>query len=118
MALTGSETGVAMEDPEDPLSSDDPDSDADEPLRPATSNAGADDRDDEAVIAANEVAGKEFALAHRLLDQRGFKHKALLESVLNYPHEVCLLLQKGEGVGLSLAWQLMRVLHASASAPS
>ena len=63
------------------------------------------------------MSNKEFPLAHRLLNQRGFRDNALLESVLTHPHEVCLLLQKDQGVGLSVAWQMMGVLHAAASSP-
>ena len=112
VALTGSESGLAHEEPADPLSDDDPDSDDDDgPARPTP----VDDDEDAAVIAANEVAGKEFPLSHRLLDPRGFRSNALLESVLTHPHEVCLLLQKDQGVGLSFSWQMMRVLHAGAT---
>ena len=50
-------------------------------------------------------------------DKRGFRDNAFLESVLHNPHEVCLLLQKDEGVGLSMAWQLLRAVHSAAVAP-
>ena len=79
-------------------------------------NGDGDGDDDEAVIVGNEAAGNEYPLAHRLLDQRGFLNNALLESVLTHPHEVCLLLQKDQGVSLSMSWQLMRVLRTSAAA--
>ena len=62
------------------------------------------------------AAGKEYPLAHRLLDQRGFRDNALLKSVLTHAHEICLILQKDQGVGLSLAWQLLRVLHSASTA--
>jgi hypothetical protein len=94
------------------VESDEEDSDADEPLAPRN-----EEDDDEAAIAANQAVGKEYPLAHRLLDQRGFRDNALLESVLTHAHEICLILQKDQGVGLSLAWQLLRVLHSAATAP-
>lgn len=113
LALTGSDTGVATEDPADPVSSD---SDREDKVTADSSDDEGEascctSSDDEVAIAANQAASKEFPLAHRLLDQRGFKNNALLQSVLHHPHEVCLLLQKAEGVGLSTAWQLLRVLH-------
>ena len=119
VALTGSETGLTAEQPADPVSSDPEDSDADEPPGQAYQAAARrDDGDgDEATIAANQAAGKEYPLAHRLLDHRGFRDNSLLESVLTHAHEICLILQKDQGVGLSLAWQLLRVLHSAATAP-
>jgi hypothetical protein len=103
---------LTSEDPASPVESDEEDSDADEPLAPRN-----EEDDDEAAIAANQAVGKEYPLAHRLLDQRGFRDNALLESVLTHAHEICLILQKDQGVGLSLAWQLLRVLHSAATAP-
>ena len=72
--------------PAAPLAADDPDSSAsedDEPQRRVE-----DDNDDDNIITANEVAGKEFPLAHRLLDKRGFVNVSYLESVLHVPHDV------------------------------
>ena len=119
VALTGSETGLTAEPPADPVSSDPEDSDADEPPGQAYQAAARRDDvdDDEATFAANQAAGKEYPLAHRPLDQRGFRDNALLESVLTHAHEICLILQKDQGVGLTLAWQLLRVLHSAATAP-
>ena len=81
-ALTGSSDGVTQEDPADPLSDDEANSDSD------SEGARRAGDDDEALIAANEVSNKEFPLAHRLLNARGFRDNALLESVLTHPHEV------------------------------
>jgi hypothetical protein len=67
-------------------------------------------------IAANEAKGIKFPLAHRLLDRQGFQHNSTLESVLTQPHEVCLLLQKHQGVGLSLGFQLETVIYEGAIA--
>ena len=107
---------MSAEEPAEPVSSDEPDSSDDEAAGPSPLRS-ADDEGDEAVIAANESAGKEYPLAHRLLDQRGFRNNATLESVLTHPHEVCLILQKDQGISLSLAWQLLRVVHEAAVAP-
>ena len=93
----------------EPISEDEPDSDAEE-VQP-----DEDVDEEEATIAANIVAGKEFPLANRYLDVRGFRNNAFLESVLSEPHEVCLLLQKEEGMSLGTAWQLIKVLHMSAT---
>ena len=112
VALTGSETGLTAELPGVPASEDEADSDADDLNLPVIAVD-----DDEAVIIGNEAAGKDYPLAHRLLDARGFLHNSMLESVLTFPHEVCLLLQKDQGVSLSMAWQMMRVLRDSASSP-
>ena len=115
MALTGNDSGISTEMPAAPLAADDPDSSAsedDEPQRRVE-----DDNDDDNIITANEVAGKDFPLAHRLLDKRGFVNVSYLESVLHVPHDVCLLLQKEEGVGLSISYQMMQVLEQVMSAP-
>ena len=108
LALTGSTEGVTAEEPVDPVLEDDADSDADEIVPNAP-----DGDEDEGIVTANVIAGKEFPLAHRLLDTQGFRSISFLESVLQLPHEVCLILQKTEGVGLSLAWQLMVAMHES-----
>ena len=119
LALTGSAQGVVLDDGPivDPLSDDDTDSsDDEEALQLALRGPHSVSLDnDESIVTANELAGKEFPLAHRLLDARGFLDNALLESVLHQPHQVCLLLQKDEGMGLSLAWQMMRGLHSVAT---
>ena len=118
MALTGSDSGISTEMPAEPLAADDPDSSEDEsPPSGRCQGHAEDEDDDEAIVTANEVAGKDFPLAHRLLDKRGFVNISYLESVLHVPHEICLLLQKEEGVGLSISYQMMQVLEQVMSAP-
>ena len=82
MALTGSESGIAAEAPADPLEVDDMDSSDDEGGAP-----GLEVEPDEALISANEIAGKDFPLAHRLLDQRGFQNFARAPRGLLAPAE-------------------------------
>ena len=45
------------------------------------------DDEDEDQIQANFTANKKFPLAHRLLDDEGFKNNSLLESMLTHPNE-------------------------------
>jgi hypothetical protein len=112
IALTGSETGDTAEEPADGdehVVSDDSDPDEDEVLDSSD--------DDLPQVQANIAANKEFPLAHRLMDSNGFKNNALLESVLTQANEVCLLVQKHEGMGLSLGYQMAGILYDMATAP-
>lgn len=108
ISLTGSPCGRADEEPADVQSSPD--------VTSSESNCDSSEDEDEVVIARNIAAGKQFPLAHRLLDRAGFRNNSLLESVLHSPHEVCLLLQKHSGMGLSLAFQLIVVLQQNTEA--
>lgn len=80
----------------------DSDTDDDEQLLEADS--------DEEQVQANEVANKQFPLAHRLLDDTGFKNNSLLESVLHSCNQVSGLVQKQDGMGLSMGFQMAKVL--------
>ena len=73
------------------------------------------DDEDEDQIQANFTANKKFPLAHRLLDDEGFKNNSLLESMLTHPNEVSCLVQKHEGMGLSLGYQMAMVLHSGST---
>ncbi len=115
VALTGSDGGAAAmtEEPAELTTynaaitaaaaapaDDDDDEDEDEVLQ----------SDDDEQLQANVAANKSFPLAHRLLDDEGFKNNNLLESVLTHPNEVSVLVQKHEGMGLSLGFQMAGVL--------
>jgi len=78
------------------------DHDNDEVLQDADS-----DEEDE---QANESANKKFPFAHRLLDEIGFQNNPLLENVLSSANEVSGLVQKQEGMGLSVGYQMAKVL--------
>ena len=56
------------------------------------------DDDDAEQVAANEVSGAKYPLAHRCLDESEFKSVNQLESVLIASHETVMLMQKDQGV--------------------
>jgi hypothetical protein len=70
---------------------------------------------DEDQLQVNESANKKFPLAPRLLDDMGFKNNSLLESVLSSPNEVSGLVQKEQGMGLIMGYQMAKVLKAEAT---
>jgi hypothetical protein len=63
----------------------------------------------------NHSANKKFLIAHRLLDNMGFKNNSLLESVLSSSNEVSGLVQKQPGMGLSMGCQMAMVLKEEAT---
>ena len=65
---------------------------------------------DEDQLQVNESANKKFPFAHRLLDDIGFQNNPLLENVLSSANEVSGLVQKQEGMGLSVGYQMAKVL--------
>lgn len=69
-------------------------------------DADSDEEDEQ----ANESAKKKFLFAHRLLDEIGFQNNPLLENVLSSANEVSGLVQKQEGMGLSVGYQMAKVL--------
>ena len=71
--------------------------------------------EDEEQVQANEAANKKFPLAHRLLDDVGFKNNSYLESTLFSANEVSGLVQKQEGMGLSMGYQMAKVLKDDAT---
>jgi hypothetical protein len=71
--------------------------------------------EDEEQVQANEAANKKFPLAHRFLDEAGFKNNSYLESTLFSANEVSGLVQKQEGMGLSLGYQMAKVLKDEAT---
>jgi len=111
IALTGSEGGEQdMEeeahdedgDDDEEEEEEEEDHDNDEVLQDADS--------DEEHEQANESANKKFPFAHRLLDDIGFQNNPLLENVLSSANEVSGLVQKQEGMGLSVGYQMAKVL--------
>ena len=66
-------------------------------------------------MQANEASNKKFPLAHRLLDDVGFKNNSYLESTLFSANEVSGLVQKQEGMGLSMGYQMAKVLKDEAT---
>ena len=66
-------------------------------------------------MQANEASNKKFPLAHRLLDDVGFKNNSYLESTLFSANEVSGLIQKQEGMGLSMGYQMAKVLKDEAT---
>jgi hypothetical protein len=70
---------------------------------------------DEEQVQANEAANKKFPLAHRLLDDVGFKNNSYLENTLFSANEVSGLVQKQEGMGLSMGYQMAKVLKDDAT---
>eukprot|EP00966_Prymnesium_polylepis_P289937 6697210-Prymnesium_polylepis.2 len=128
MALTGSEAGD-FEEEEEPAAGGARDGgasgvDATVDAEAEEDNDGDDeeddeefdeDDDDEARVQANLAANKEYPLAHRLLNEEGFKHNALLESMLVAPNEVSCIVQRHEGMGLSMGYQLAGVLKQGAT---
>ena len=65
---------------------------------------------DKEQVQANKAANKKFPLAHSLLDNVGFKNNLYLESTLFSANEVSGLIQKQEGMGLSMGYQMAKVL--------
>ena len=57
-------------------------------------------------MAANEVAGKKFPLAHRVLEGREWKLVNQLESVALSSHESVMLMQKNQGVDPGIVFLL------------
>ena len=74
-----------------------------------------DSDEDEEQVQANEASNKKFPLAHRLLDDVGFKNNSYLESTLFSVNEVSGLVQKQEGMGLSMGYQMAKVLKDEAT---
>ena len=109
LALTGTANGLTTEEPAQVEGTEVVDSSEDEGVRS--------EDDDTAQVQANIAAGKEYPLAHRVLDVHGFRNNSLLESILSTPHEVCLLVQKHEGMGLSLGYQMATVLYEVNTTP-
>ena len=70
---------------------------------------------DEELVQSNEASNKNFPLAHRLLTEEGFKHNNILESVLSCANEVCSLVQKQEGMGLSMGFKFAKVCKDDAT---
>ena len=70
---------------------------------------------DEEQVQANEAANKKFPLAHCLLDDVGFKNNSYLENTLFSANEVSGLVQKQEGMGLSMGYQMAKVLKDDAT---
>ena len=100
-ALTGDEQGECEEEPA-PVMPHEQDNNSDE----EEEDAGSDGEQQE---TANADADKEHPLAHRCLSMCDFKHGELLESVLDRPKEVTLLVQDqkegwGEGLDIGLSW--------------
>jgi hypothetical protein len=66
-------------------------------------------------VQANESANKKFLIAHRLLDDMGFKNNSLLESVLSSSNQVSCLVHKQSGMGLNVGYQMAKVLKEKAT---
>ena len=61
-------------------------------------------------VQANEADNKKFPLAFHLLDKVGFKNNSYLENTLFSANEVSGLVQKQEGMCLSMGYQMAKVL--------
>ena len=121
LALTGTEGGgMEADDSEQVCDGDDKEEEEEEeedPDKDDDDEEGLLDADeDEEQVQGNEASNKKFPLAHRLVDDVGFKNNSFLESTLFSANEVSGLVQKQDGMGLSMGYQMAKVLKDEATA--